>query len=1011
VQAAREAKGLPAAAEAPRGMWLRRVTFDLTGLPPTLAQLDAFVDDPRPDAHERVVDALLASPAAAEESARWWLDLSRYADTHGMQRDQVRALWRWRDWVIEAYAANLPYDRFVTAQLAGDLLPEATLAQRIASGWLRNNPTSDEGGLIPEEYLARYAMNRTDTFGTAMLGLTVGCAQCHDHKSDPLTTRDYYRLLGFFASFDEQGNDGGALAPEPAVLAPRPEQLPEHERLRAAAAAAQADVGAVAWRRMVFAATGGEALRENPDDGSWLATGAVPGRGDYVLTAHGDFAGLRALRVTALPDATLPERGPGRADNGNFVLTEVELRLDGERIPIAAAEADFAQGGHDAARAIDGDPATGLGAAGPARSDRAAPRCWPRRCRAVAKLQLVLRHQSRHEQHLLGRFVVHHELGGRRHPAAACARGHAGAGGVRSDVAALHGQRRPAEPRAVHVLTRGRYDQPGERVEPGTPSFLPPLARGRRRRSPRPRRVVVRRRPPADGARRRRTASGCAISAAASSRRRTTSACSAPSRAIPSCSTGSPASWSRGGWDERRLHRLLVTSATYRQSSSRRAGRCARSRQRVAVAHEPRAAAGRGDPRPGAAGGGLLRDPAVAPASRSSSRRASGRRSRSLAATPSTTSRTPATPAPPQPLHVLEAHGAAAAVDDVRRAESRDVRRSSGRSPTRRCRRWRSGTTKAWSRRRARSAQRCLDVRGDAEARLQFAFALRACCSAIRPPERRACRESAGSELDAQESALGSGDRRVRRVECGATCCCRSTRRCIATDMAAYRTDRRTFLRPVPRLVPRRGHGWPHMGDHSPLRPHFAAALRRVLYLHMSGGPSQHDLFDHKPALARWHGQELPESVRQGQRITTMTSGQQRLRIQPTALQVRAAWQQRGLDQRPVAAHGAGRRRTGDRAFDADRRDQPRAGDQPAADRRTNCRDGRVSGRGWRGRWPPKRAICRRSSCCTRRGAGRRSISRSTIGCGARASCRRSTRACCCAARAIRCCSCRMRRA
>jgi hypothetical protein len=566
VQAAREAKGLPAAAEAPRGMWLRRVTFDLTGLPPTLAQLDAFVDDPRPDAHERVVDALLASPAAAEESARWWLDLSRYADTHGMQRDQVRALWRWRDWVIEAYAANLPYDRFVTAQLAGDLLPEATLAQRIASGWLRNNPTSDEGGLIPEEYLARYAMNRTDTFGTAMLGLTVGCAQCHDHKSDPLTTRDYYRLLGFFASFDEQGNDGGALAPEPAVLAPRPEQLPEHERLRAAAAAAQADVGAVAWRRMVFAATGGEALRENPDDGSWLATGAVPGRGDYVLTAHGDFAGLRALRVTALPDATLPERGPGRADNGNFVLTEVELRLDGERIPIAAAEADFAQGGHDAARAIDGDPATGWALQGRHEATAlhlllAAPLPSGR------EVQLVLRHQSRHERHLLGRFVVHHSSAdvGTLLPAWRAATQALAA--FEATLPRCMVSRDLPVPRAVHVLTRGRYDQPGERVAPGTPSFLPPL--------------------PADAAADRRALAAWLFGADHPLTARVAAnriwlrhfgrglvatphdfgtLGAKPSH--PELLDWLACELVASGWNERHLHRLLVTSATYRQSSS-----------------------------------------------------------------------------------------------------------------------------------------------------------------------------------------------------------------------------------------------------------------------------------------------------------------------------------------------------------------------------------------------------------------------------------------------------------
>src|SRR5262245_32579212 len=324
VQARREAMGLLASPEAERGELLRRVTLDLTGLPPSLEELDRFLRDERPDAWERTVETLLASRAAAEESTRWWLDLSRYADTHGMQRDQVRALWRWRDWVLDAYAANMPFDQFVTEQLAGDLLPDATLAQRVASGWNRNNPTSDEGGLIPEEYLARYAMNRTDTFGTAMLGLTVGCAQCHDHKYDPLTQRDYYRLLAYFASFDEEGNDGGALAPAPMMLAPRPEQLVEQGRLRAAAAAARDAFAAVPWTAACLAPADAAAFVAH-DDGSWCATGPAPERGDYEFTATGDFGGASALRVTALPDVALPERGPGRADNGNFVLSEVEV--------------------------------------------------------------------------------------------------------------------------------------------------------------------------------------------------------------------------------------------------------------------------------------------------------------------------------------------------------------------------------------------------------------------------------------------------------------------------------------------------------------------------------------------------------------------------------------------------------------------------------------------------------------------------------------------------------------
>jgi len=474
-----EALGMTPSPEASRAELLRRVTFDLTGLPPQPADLEAFEQARGATAYERVVDRLLVSPAAAEESTRLWLDLSRYADTHGMQRDQVRALWRWRDWVLDAYGANLPFDRFVTEQLAGDLLSEATMATRIASGWNRNNPTSDEGGLIPEEYLARYAMNRVDTFGTAMLGLTVGCAQCHDHKYDPLTQRDYYRLLSYFASLAEEGNDGGALAPAPSVRAPVFEQEADYERLRATAAAARAEFAAIEWRRLDWAEIdvgGPHVLR---DDGSLVVTGAAPERGDYVLRTSGEFGGTNALRLLVLPDDALPAKGPGRAENGNFVLSEVEVFAgDGaqlQRVAIAAADADYAQGNHEASLAIDGDLATGWALQG--RHVRTALHLLLAQPLPAGstRIELRMRHQTVHRQHLLGRFVWHAtaqalgELPERVRIAdqqLATFEGSVPSCMVSGDL---------EKPRAVHVLLRGRYDQPGEPVAHGTPAFLPPL--------------------------------------------------------------------------------------------------------------------------------------------------------------------------------------------------------------------------------------------------------------------------------------------------------------------------------------------------------------------------------------------------------------------------------------------------------------------------------------------------------------------------------------------------------
>ncbi|MEO8350240.1 MAG: DUF1549 domain-containing protein, partial [Chthoniobacteraceae bacterium] len=175
-------EGLVPSPEASKTTLIRRVTYDLTGLPPTLAEIDAFLADQSPDAYEKVVDRLLASPRYGERMAIPWLDLSRYADTHGYHLDSGREQWPWRDWVIEAFNQNLPFNEFAEWQIAGDLLPNPTLEQKLATGFVRNNMINFEGGAIAEEYLTAYVKDRVNTVGTVFLGLTVGCAQCHDHK-------------------------------------------------------------------------------------------------------------------------------------------------------------------------------------------------------------------------------------------------------------------------------------------------------------------------------------------------------------------------------------------------------------------------------------------------------------------------------------------------------------------------------------------------------------------------------------------------------------------------------------------------------------------------------------------------------------------------------------------------------------------------------------------------------------------------------------------------------------
>lgn len=200
-----EKEGLKPSPEAEREILFRRLNLDLTGLPPSVEEIDKFIADKRPDAYEKVVDRLLDSPHYGERMAVDWLDLARYADTHGYQADFYRPHWPWRDWVIKAYNENLPYDEFVTWQLAGDLMPDATKEQILATGFNRNHAQNNEGGIVEEEFRVEYVADRTQTFSTAFLGLTMQCARCHDHKYDPIGQEEFYQLYSFFNNVDESG--------------------------------------------------------------------------------------------------------------------------------------------------------------------------------------------------------------------------------------------------------------------------------------------------------------------------------------------------------------------------------------------------------------------------------------------------------------------------------------------------------------------------------------------------------------------------------------------------------------------------------------------------------------------------------------------------------------------------------------------------------------------------------------------------------------------------------------
>ena len=351
-----EAENLSPAPEADRRTLLRRVTLDLVGMTPTVEELEAFLADDAPGAYERVVERLIASPHYAERQARHWLDLARYADSHGFTIDGSRSMWPWRDWVVNAIDSGMPYDQFTVEQLAGDLLPDATNAQLVATGFQRNTQINQEGGAKDEENRVNAVFDRVETTGAVWLGSTLSCARCHSHKYDPVTQTEYYQLFAFY----NQTEDGG-VSSEPSVLVTDDESQRavdefDAERARLEAELVRVELAARAgWTTWIPArATGsnGPELRVG-EDASIRSIGHSPQTSDYVLDGPAPAAGVAALRLEALPHASLPKGGPGRSGSGNFVLERVRLyarRVASEEpsefteLELARASADYSQG-------------------------------------------------------------------------------------------------------------------------------------------------------------------------------------------------------------------------------------------------------------------------------------------------------------------------------------------------------------------------------------------------------------------------------------------------------------------------------------------------------------------------------------------------------------------------------------------------------------------------------------------------------------------------------------------
>jgi hypothetical protein len=213
-----ESEGLAPNQQADKERLLKRVCLDITGLPPSLEMMDRFLADQDEHAYEKIVDSLLRTDQYGEKMAVHWLDVARYADSYGYQDDNIRTQWPWRDWVIHAFNKNLPYDQFLLWQIAGDMLPNATKEQILATGFFRNHKYTEEGGVVPEEYRIEYLVDKTKTYGKGMLGVTIECAQCHDHKYDPFSQKDYYSLLAFFNNTKEVGYEGDVSVSKPAKM-------------------------------------------------------------------------------------------------------------------------------------------------------------------------------------------------------------------------------------------------------------------------------------------------------------------------------------------------------------------------------------------------------------------------------------------------------------------------------------------------------------------------------------------------------------------------------------------------------------------------------------------------------------------------------------------------------------------------------------------------------------------------------------------------------------------------
>jgi hypothetical protein len=438
-----EKEGLKPSPEAGKEILLRRVYLDLTGLPPSPQEVDAFVADKSADAYEKVVDRLLASPHYGERWARPWLDLARYADSNGYEKDRPRVAWAYRDWVIRALNADMSFRDFTIDQIAGDMLPNPSKDQLTATGFHRNSMLNQEGGIDVEEYYWLSLVDRVNTTASVWLGATLGCAQCHNHKFDPFTQKDYYRFLAFFGNAEHKvAGSGDRWAEEPELELPTQQQDKKSKELREQIAQLQTvldtetpqlEAAQKSWENEMrsaekqwsvihpktYASVGGATLKLL-DDGSILATGKNPQADTYTVEAKMDSEQITGLRLEVLPDASLPRGGPGRDAEGNFFLSDLEITAapannpsETQRIVWKGAAADESQDGYDVKGIVKKEDSI-RGWAIDAKTSGADKQSLRRQAIFVpdkpfgspggTMLTITLKHQMRHATRNIGRF-------------------------------------------------------------------------------------------------------------------------------------------------------------------------------------------------------------------------------------------------------------------------------------------------------------------------------------------------------------------------------------------------------------------------------------------------------------------------------------------------------------------------------------------------------------------------------------------------------------------------------